>query len=81
LESGRPRPSAKIEEELCLVHQKPLEVVCLVDMQKICTKCALFGQHKGHEFKSMEHIEEECKSFHQNIFGIYNEKEDIVKQW
>jgi hypothetical protein len=32
LESGRSRPSAKIEEELCLVHQKPLEVVCLVDM-------------------------------------------------
>jgi ElaB/YqjD/DUF883 family membrane-anchored ribosome-binding protein len=50
-------------------------------MEKICSKCAIFGQHKGHEFKSIDQIEEECKSFHQDIFNVYNEKEDIIKQW
>lgn len=50
-------------------------------MEKICSKCAIFGQHKGHEFKSIDQIEEECKMFHQDIFNVYNEKEDIIKQW
>jgi len=64
-----------------LVHQKPLEIVCLVDMEKICSKCAIFGSHKGHEFKSIEQIEEECNLFHEDILNVYNAQEDILKQW
>lgn len=41
------------DENICLLHQKPLEVVCVVDLEKICAKCALFGKHKGHDFKSL----------------------------
>ena len=48
----------KEEYELCLPHQKPMDVVCLQDMIKICAKCAIFGEHKGHQFKSIEQIEQ-----------------------
>jgi hypothetical protein len=50
-------------------------------MEKICSKCAIFGQHKGHEFKSIDQIEEECNVFHEDILNVYNCQEDIIKQW
>ena len=40
-----------------------MDVVCLEDMVRICAKCAIFGEHKGHEFKSIENIEEEWDQF------------------
>lgn len=39
---------------MCRQHQKPLEVVCVIDLKKICANCAIFGEHKGHDFKSLE---------------------------
>lgn len=52
-------PSAEIDLEMddtCLIHQKPLEIVCIRDRTKICSTCAIFGDHKGHEFKSMDEV-------------------------
>ena len=40
-------------EELCGYHQKPLDIVCIRDLTLICSNCALFGVHKGHDFKSL----------------------------
>ena len=45
------------EVELCLLHQKPIEVVCMNDYERLCSKCALFGEHKNHDFKGVEEIE------------------------
>ena len=53
-----PSEESEEDENICLLHQKPLEVVCVVDLEKICAKCALFGKHKGHDFKSLEQIEQ-----------------------
>jgi hypothetical protein len=41
------RPSEG-DNELCLLHNKQVELICLVDSQRLCSKCALFGQHRGH---------------------------------
>ena len=60
---------------MCLLHQKPLEIVCVYDLQKVCSKCAIFGEHKGHDFKSLEQIEEEKFQFCEQlgtIFGLKN---------
>lgn len=40
-----------------------MDIVCLEHMAKICPTCAIFGDHKGHEFKSIEQIEEEWDHF------------------
>ena len=41
---------------MCAAHNKPLEVVCIIDMERICANCAIFGKHKGHDFKSLDEI-------------------------
>ena len=36
----------------CNLHRRPLEIACLDHKIKICTTCALFGEHKQHNLKS-----------------------------
>ena len=38
----------------CSIHRRPLEIVCLDHKVKICTTCALFGDHKNHKIRSEE---------------------------
>lgn len=40
--------------KLCNEHKRPLEVICMDHRVKICTNCALFGSHKGHDIKNDE---------------------------
>lgn len=34
----------------CLEHDKPRDIVCLTDAEPVCSDCALFGNHKSHDF-------------------------------
>ncbi|KRX08519.1 hypothetical protein PPERSA_13000 [Pseudocohnilembus persalinus] len=44
------------QSQMCKVHDRPLEIICVEDKVKICTNCALFGQHKGHQVSTEEEI-------------------------
>lgn len=46
-------------------------------MKKICVNCAIFGEHKGHEFKSLEEIEKERMDYYTSIIEIMDKKETI----
>jgi hypothetical protein len=41
---------------LCTEHLEKLEIVCLTDKIRICTKCALFGNHRHHEVRSVDDV-------------------------
>lgn len=43
----------------CFIHNRKTEIVCLDDKVKICTSCALFGDHKNHNLKSEEDLSKE----------------------
>jgi hypothetical protein len=55
------------ENELCLLHNKQIELVCLVDHQRLCSKCALFGQHRGHDFVSLDQVEQGNKKIYETL--------------
>lgn len=44
-------------QEKCLVHETPLEIVCISDKTLICSHCALFGDHKHHSLAPLKQIE------------------------
>jgi hypothetical protein len=52
------RQSLYREEETnrCLLHDKPLDLVCVDHLKKICSGCALFGDHKGHKVETVEKV-------------------------
>ena len=42
--------------ERCSVHKKKLEIVCLLDKARICSSCALFGEHRTHQVLPVEEV-------------------------
>ncbi|CAK60950.1 unnamed protein product (macronuclear) [Paramecium tetraurelia] len=57
--------------ELCGEHLEKLEIVCLTDKIRICTKCALFGNHRHHEVRSVDDVVREIASKAENIMQTY----------
>ncbi len=45
---------AEPAEDQCEEHNRKLEIICIQDRMRICSTCALFGSHKGHDVR-MEH--------------------------
>ncbi|CAD8169477.1 unnamed protein product [Paramecium pentaurelia] len=62
---------AKEQFELCGEHLEKLEIVCLTDKIRICTKCALFGNHRHHEVKSVDDVVREVTLKAENIMQTY----------
>lgn len=50
---------AKEEEDMCPTHKRKLELICIEDRARICTNCALFGQHKGHDVRMESEVVDE----------------------
>lgn len=46
--------------QFCTEHQTVANMVCLTDLKVICSNCALFGVHKGHDYCKFEHFRENC---------------------
>ncbi|CAD8069800.1 unnamed protein product [Paramecium sonneborni] len=63
--------SNDIPNDLCQEHLEKLEIVCLTDQVRICTRCALFGQHRHHEVRSVDDVVKEITQKAENIMQIY----------
>jgi hypothetical protein len=44
------------DANFCIIHKRQLEIICLDDRMRICTSCALFGEHKNHNLRSEDDI-------------------------
>lgn len=51
----------------CLEHRTISNLVCLTDQKIICSNCALFGVHKGHDYIKLENFKNNCRSKLKNI--------------
>lgn len=48
--------------KFCSLHpNRPLEIICIDDKIKICTNCALFGDHKNHKILNEEDFMKEIE--------------------
>lgn len=43
-------------DKICPIHKKKMELFCLEEKERICTNCALFGNHKNHEIEEEDEI-------------------------
>jgi hypothetical protein len=57
------------------MHSRPLELICVDDKMRICTQCALFGDHKGHEVRLEEDIRQEIAIKVEVIMEMYKAME------
>ena len=42
--------------DLCPIHGKPLDVICVTCKERTCSNCALFGSHKGHDVRPEQEV-------------------------
>ena len=52
---------------MCNVHKKSLEIICINDLKRICSHCAIFGGHKNHKFKSFQEFNEDYEEKIKNL--------------
>lgn len=51
----------------CLEHRIPADLVCHTDQKIICSNCALFGTHKGHNYVKFSEFKQDCRSKLQSL--------------
>lgn len=51
----------------CLEHRVPADLVCHTDQKIICSNCALFGTHKGHNYVKFAEFKQDCRSRLQSL--------------
>lgn len=61
-EEKKETPKENSKSHFCKQHQKVADLICLTDKKIICSKCALFGDHKNHDIKELEDFKQLVKT-------------------
>jgi hypothetical protein len=78
LDSGDGRSTgSQSESDLCSLHGKELELVCLTDRVRLCAHCALFGSHKDHRFKTVGEASEMMQQTQLQFQGYRARKAEL----
>ena len=56
---------------MCKEHARKLELICIQDKRRICSMCALFGQHKGHEYLQENDVMNEISLRTEMLIQMY----------
>ncbi|CAK69218.1 unnamed protein product (macronuclear) [Paramecium tetraurelia] len=70
-------PAKENQGDLCQIHSKTLELVCQEDGEYICVNCALFGNHKFHNYKPIDIYVKEMEQTLNDITTIYEVVKDM----
>ena len=66
--------------QICNIHpNKNLEIICLDDKCKICTNCALFGEHKNHNIINIDDFEKEIEIKSELLINLFDTIEKKFK--
>ena len=45
--------------DLCPLHKRKIEIICIDCKERICSNCALFGNHKPHDIRMEQDVLDE----------------------
>lgn len=68
-------PHEQSTGQKCAEHQSKAQLVCLTDRKIICTNCALFGVHKGHDYLKFEEFIEDCRAKMAPVLTVSKNKD------
>lgn len=66
-----PHPAQTSTLASCEIHNRPLELICYTHRIRICTSCALFGEHKPCEIKPEDEVIKEITLRTELLIEIY----------
>ena len=56
-----------------MLHNKEIDLICIDDGIAICSNCALFGDHKLHNIKTIENSLTECTGVAEKTMNVLTE--------
>jgi hypothetical protein len=57
---------------LCREHKNDLELICISCKKRICSHCALFGSHKGHDYRQDQEVINEISLKAEILITMYS---------
>ena len=58
-------------QSMCPKHKKVIEIVCIDCKERICSNCALFGNHRGHDIKEEAMVLDEINIRQEALSELY----------
>ncbi|XP_033828513.1 E3 ubiquitin/ISG15 ligase TRIM25-like [Periophthalmus magnuspinnatus] len=68
-------PVENLEDKMCPIHQRPLELFCDTDEKSVCMMCSVL-EHKDHKFLSLQ---EACDRRRSSMLQTQSQSLDMVK--
>ena len=65
------------EDDMCPEHGRKLEIICIQCRVRICSTCALFGGHKGHDVRMEQEVVNELTIRTELLIQMYQIVDDI----
>ena len=56
---------------MCPTHKRKLEIICIDCQERICSNCALFGQHKNHDVRMENEVLHEIQIRTECLIEMY----------
>jgi hypothetical protein len=69
--TAQPAGAQDSQEELCPVHRRKIELICIDCKERICSNCALFGQHKPHDIRMEQDVLDEINTRTECLMEMY----------
>ena len=65
------------DDDMCPEHNRKLEIICIQCRVRICSTCALFGAHKGHDVRMEQEVVNELTIRTELLIQMYQIVDDI----
>lgn len=59
-------------KDMCVIHKKKLEVICVTCKEKVCPNCALFGVHNTHDIRPEEDVVQMITQRLEGLIEVFN---------
>lgn len=76
--SSQPAPQIPAQD-MCQIHNKPIEIICIDCKERICSNCALFGNHKGHDIRMEQEVLDEINLRTECLMEMYQIVDDTAQ--
>ena len=57
--------------DLCPIHKRKIEIICIDCKERICSNCALFGNHKNHDIRMEQDVLDEINIRTECLMEMY----------
>ncbi len=64
-------PEVSDDYDICPIHKRKIEIISITSRERICSQCALFGEHKNHDIRMEQDVLDEINIRTECLMEMY----------